>query len=106
MEKLTDIVVTTLLAGVVVGGAVQVIKGYVGKLGKDAEERSKEWREELKKITDCIVSVKVGMEKKVDRRDHELHCKETIDEIWARVNKHGHVFDKEENTVGKVIIDM
>lgn len=88
-----------------VGLTVWIIKGYVTKLGSDAEDRYKGYKTTLDTIQSCVTTIKVGMERKVDRKEHDEHCLKTVDDVWDRVNKHSHVLDIPNNKATQVIIE-
>lgn len=82
-----------------------VLKGYIKKLGDDASERYEGYKKTLENIQSCVTSIKVGMERKLDREKHEEDCEKNMNEVWDRVNKHSHTFDAGGQKVGKVIIE-
>lgn len=84
---------------------VWIVRKYIIDLGREAEARYLSWKKTLEGISRDVVAIRIGMERKLDRTEHETHCRQETDEMWKRINKHSHKFDREHNLVGKVVIE-
>ena len=56
-----------------------------------AKERSAELKSEIKKVSECLTTVKVDLENKIDRADCELKGKDK----WQVIYHHKHTEDGE-----------
>jgi len=74
----------------------------VNKLGKDAEARSADMKEQIAQVTQCVNRIKVDMASKLDREEHTAECRKRLNDLWDRVHFHSHKGLKGE--AGEVVI--
>ena len=83
-----------LIANVVVLVIIGIILRYFFSAQEEqAKARSRELNTKMDTLGETMHLLQLGMEGKLGRREHEIGCRETLEDVWARINNHCHTQD-------------